>query len=116
LPQGSVATSLPLHFDPDTKLAGATGLGDQIVRSLKCPFVVSGTALQISGSVGIAVSDGPEDTFASVVERADRALYRAKNAGRDQTQVLLGLSPCIVTAAISAPSNVTPLDTMRVPA
>jgi len=103
-------------FDPDTNLDDATGLGDQIVRNLNCQFVVSGTALKISGSVGIAAWDGPADTFASVVERADRALYRAKNAGRNQAQVLLGLSPCIVPAAISAPSNVTPLHTMRVPA
>jgi diguanylate cyclase (GGDEF)-like protein len=103
-------------FDPDTKLDDATGLGDQIVRSLKCPFAVSGTALQISGSVGIAALEGPADTFASIVERADKALYRAKNAGRNQAQVLLGLSPSIVPAVISAPSNVTPLDMMRVPA
>jgi diguanylate cyclase (GGDEF)-like protein len=87
-------------FDPDTKLDDATGFGDQIVRSLKCSFVVSGTALQISGSVGIAGWDGPADTFASVLERADRALYRAKNGGRNQAQVLLGLSPCIVPAAM----------------
>jgi diguanylate cyclase (GGDEF)-like protein len=101
-------------FDPDTKLDDATGLGDQIVRSLKCPFAVSSTALQISGSVGIAALEGPADTFASIVERADKALYRAKNAGRNQAQVLLGLPPSIVPAVISTPSNVTPLDIMRV--
>jgi diguanylate cyclase (GGDEF)-like protein len=103
-------------FDPDTNLDDATGLGDQIVHNLNCQLVVSGTALQISGSAGIAAWNGPADTFASVVERADRALYRAKNAGRNQAQVLLGLSPCIVPAAIGAPSNVTPLETMRTPA
>jgi diguanylate cyclase (GGDEF)-like protein len=96
-------------FDPDTRLDDATELGNQIVRSLKVPFVVSGTALQISGSAGIAALDGPADAFASVVERADKALYRAKNAGRDQAQVLLASSPSIVPPAISAPSNMTPL-------
>jgi diguanylate cyclase len=103
-------------FDPDTRLDDATDLGNQIVRGLKCPFVVSDTALQISGSAGIAALDGPADTFASVAERADRALYRAKNAGRNQAQVLLDLSPGIVPPAINAPSNMTPLGKRRVTA
>ncbi|HEV7260927.1 MAG TPA: GGDEF domain-containing protein [Bosea sp. (in: a-proteobacteria)] len=38
-------------------------------------------ALQVSASLGIATRSSPE-TLAALVERADRALYRAKNEGR----------------------------------
>jgi diguanylate cyclase (GGDEF)-like protein len=38
-------------------------------------------ALQVSASFGIATRRGPE-TLSALVERADRALYRAKNDGR----------------------------------
>jgi predicted signal transduction protein with EAL and GGDEF domain len=54
--------------------------------------------------VGIARLEGPEDTYASIMERADRALYQAKNAGRNQAQVLVtpDLSPSIVPMATGA--------------
>ena len=35
-------------------------------------------------SVGVAVAQSPEETPQAVLVRADQALYRAKNAGRDQ--------------------------------
>lgn len=38
-------------------------------------------ALQVSASLGIAARRGPE-TLSTLIERADRALYRAKNDGR----------------------------------
>ena len=73
---------------------------------------------QISGSVGIARLEGPGDTFASIVERADKALYQAKNAGRNQVQVLVmpDLSPSIVPAAMSNSADVTLFDELGVPA
>ena len=95
-------------FDPDTELDDAITVGNQIVSSLERPFRIAGNTLQISGSVGIARLEGSADTFASIVERADKALYRAKNAGRNQAQVLVtpDLSPSIVPAAISASADV----------
>lgn len=96
-------------FDPDTELDDAIALGNQIVSSLKRPFKIAGATLQISGSVGIASLEGSGDTFASIVERADKALYRAKNAGRNQAQVLVApdLSPSIVPAVSNALADVT---------
>jgi two-component system, cell cycle response regulator len=35
-------------------------------------------------SIGIASLAGPEDTAASVLKRADQALYRAKRDGRNR--------------------------------
>jgi diguanylate cyclase (GGDEF)-like protein len=96
-------------FDPDIGLAEATALGDEIVGGLRGPFQIAGATLQISGSVGIAMLEDPADTFASIMERADRALYRAKNAGRNQAQVLLApdLAPSIMPSANRASAEVT---------
>jgi diguanylate cyclase (GGDEF)-like protein len=98
-------------FDRDTELDDAIALCNQIVSSLKCPFKIAATTLQISASVGIARFEGSGDTFASILERADKALYRAKNAGRNQAQVLVApdFSPSIVPAAITASADVTPV-------
>jgi diguanylate cyclase (GGDEF)-like protein len=93
-------------FDPDTELDDAIAVGNQVVSILTRPFRIAGTTLQISGSVGIARLEGSADTFASIVERADKALYRAKNAGRNQVLVAPDLSPSIVPAAISASADV----------
>ncbi len=38
----------------------------------------------VSVSVGVAVADGPEEPIDELIETADRALYRAKRAGRDR--------------------------------
>jgi diguanylate cyclase len=105
-------------FDPDTELDDAIALGNQIVSSLERPFKIAGATLEISGSVGIARLDGSGDTFASIVERADKALYRAKKAGRNQAQVLVApdLSPSIVPAAIRASAEVTLVGPMSVSA
>jgi len=39
---------------------------------------------EVSVSVGVAVAAGPDDAVATLIETADRALYRAKRAGRDR--------------------------------
>lgn len=38
----------------------------------------------VSVSVGVAVADGPDDAIEDLIASADRALYRAKRAGRDR--------------------------------
>jgi diguanylate cyclase (GGDEF)-like protein len=38
----------------------------------------------VSVSVGVAVADEPDEPIESLIETADRALYRAKRAGRDR--------------------------------
>lgn len=105
-------------FDPDTELAQAIAIGNQIVGSLKRPFKIAGTIVQISASVGIAKLEDTDDSFASIMGRADKALYRAKNAGRNQAQVLVApdLSPSIVPAGAGASVDVTLGGAMNVPA
>jgi diguanylate cyclase (GGDEF)-like protein len=68
-------------------LAAARIIVDRVLRALAAhPFVTAGKTLRITASAGIAEYQGPEDpdrTFA----RADAALYRAKEGGRDRLEV-----------------------------
>lgn len=77
-----------IAFDLATDLDDAFEIGNRIVANLEQPFQVSGIRLQISGSVGITASVNVDDTFSAILERADKALYQAKSAGRNQAQVL----------------------------
>jgi diguanylate cyclase (GGDEF)-like protein len=76
-----------IMFDLETSLNDAIALGDRIVGSLERPFRVGRIQLQISASVGIATSERSGASFSATLERADKALYQAKNRGRNQTQV-----------------------------
>ncbi|MDB5565018.1 MAG: putative signal transduction sensory box domain, transrane protein [Tardiphaga sp.] len=96
-------------FDPDSSLDDAEAVGDEIVRILNRPFKVADSVVQISGSVGLAAFEAPADSFTSIVARADQALYRAKNGGRNQTQVLVAsiLSPSIAPVGAAAYGTVS---------
>jgi two-component system, sensor histidine kinase LadS len=56
------------------------------IRFSETPFTFDEQTLYSSVSVGIAVVE-TSDTLESIVERADKALYRAKDKGRNQTQM-----------------------------
>jgi diguanylate cyclase (GGDEF)-like protein len=77
-----------IAFDLGTDLDDAIAVANRIVASLEQPFQVSGIPLKISCSAGITASVNVGDTFAAIIERADKALYHAKNSGRNQAQVL----------------------------
>ena len=50
------------------------------------PFVLDeeGRTLDVTVSIGIAVTEGAQDTAAKLLERADQGLYRAKRDGRNR--------------------------------
>jgi two-component system cell cycle response regulator len=43
-----------------------------------------GHPIEVTISIGVACSEGPDDTAQSVLKRADEALYEAKHAGRNR--------------------------------
>jgi diguanylate cyclase (GGDEF)-like protein/PAS domain S-box-containing protein len=65
--------------------AGSLSLGlmQQMLEAVRAPFTAGGNAITISCSAGIAVYPGDADTAELLVERADVAMYRAKEAGRN---------------------------------
>lgn len=68
----------------------ARKLGERFLKRLReQAFQFGGTSIQVTASVGVAELE-PSETAAAWLERADRALYEAKEAGRDR--LLLGSS------------------------
>lgn len=69
----------PNLADPDSCVA----LLAQMMLSLSTPFAVDGVELAVSASIGIAMY--PEDgaDFETLLKKAEMAMYRAKEAGRN---------------------------------
>ena len=64
----------------DTDLAGARVIADKLVLALAMPY--PNVLAAVSASIGIAVLSASNATVADLLERADRALYEAKKAGK----------------------------------
>jgi len=57
--------------------------------SIIAPGSAGGERVQVTVSIGVAALDiGTERTFSQLMAAADAALYRAKNCGRDQVQMI----------------------------
>lgn len=70
---------------PDTALIGAQQVAESVRREMATlAMVAGGKTIPVTVSVGIAVAGRAELGVASLIERADAALYRAKRAGRDR--------------------------------
>lgn len=73
---------------PDTPLAGVICLAERIraaIAELKCQ--IDGHQIPVTLSLGVAVRGPTHDKPDDLIAAADAALYRAKQAGRNQTWV-----------------------------
>lgn len=75
----SLAVCSPRLSDPDEALAHA----EHLRRALAEPLQVAGAHIEVRSSVGVALAEGPDDAAPALLERADTALFRAREAGRD---------------------------------
>ncbi|MGL4317573.1 MAG: diguanylate cyclase domain-containing protein [Pseudomonas sp.] len=62
----------------------ACEVADKIIDSMAEPLEVRGHALQISTSIGVALLGGQANSSETLLEKADLALYQAKQAGRNR--------------------------------
>jgi two-component system cell cycle response regulator len=72
---------------PETDMAVAAMVAERLRRRIAAePFVVQqgSRSIPVTISIGIAALRGREDSAASLLKRADQALYRAKRDGRNR--------------------------------
>jgi two-component system, cell cycle response regulator len=72
---------------PETDMAVATAVAERLRRRIASePFAIQKGArhLEVTISIGIATRSGASDDAATVLKRADQALYRAKRDGRNR--------------------------------
>lgn len=72
---------------PDTDARAASAVAERLRNIIeKTPFTVRGTgiSLNITASLGIATNSAGAETPEQLLKQADRALYEAKNGGRNR--------------------------------
>jgi len=77
---------------PETKTGNTTAVAERIRQRLEATELPCGDAcISVTASIGIAGMDEPESgdalSPAGLIERADRALYTAKNRGRNRVEM-----------------------------
>jgi diguanylate cyclase (GGDEF)-like protein len=71
---------------PDTYTDGALDVARRVVAAIAALGIPHGASPfgRVTSSIGVAqLAPGPNHTFQELLERADRALYAAKEAGRN---------------------------------
>jgi diguanylate cyclase (GGDEF)-like protein len=70
---------------PELDCDAATEVADRILRAINTvPFVKDGITLEPGISIGVAAYPADADDTASLFQRSDEALYRAKQGGRNR--------------------------------
>ncbi len=71
---------LPMIPDADA----AAVVADRILDAIRRPFALAGDEIYTTASIGIALFPDHGDSLETLLKKADIALYRAKDDGRDQ--------------------------------
>lgn len=67
----------------------AEELGDRIRKAMRSPFQIAGRDYGISISVGVTCTTDPQTTASDLMRRADLAMYKAKDGGRNRVVLYL---------------------------
>jgi diguanylate cyclase (GGDEF)-like protein len=68
---------------PDTDFENAKNLAERIRKNIKEKLIAD---LQVTISLGITSIQEKDETINDIINRADEALYKAKNSGRDRVE------------------------------
>jgi diguanylate cyclase (GGDEF)-like protein len=71
-----------------TETSGATHLADRIREHIEALDTINGKKSDVTVSLGVTTLNGKDDCQ-SLFDRADKALYQAKSAGRNRTVTML---------------------------
>ena len=83
---------------PDTRIDNTTVVAERIQERLAASrFEIGEQSISVTASIGIAGMDSPSGnemvTSSALIDRADRALYSAKNRGRNRVELWSSGSP-----------------------
>lgn len=80
---------------PETDLDGAATIAERLRATIEATDQVvaeDGRVVRFTASIGVAALDGDDRSFEAVQNRADKALYRAKEAGRNRVEFSAAVS------------------------
>lgn len=66
--------------------ASVVDAAERLIRILAQPYVFDGGAVHVTASIGITLSDGQLEHSAQLIQQADLAMFKAKQAGRNNYQ------------------------------
>ncbi|MEX2695656.1 GGDEF domain-containing protein [Rhizobium mongolense] len=73
---------------PNTEEGDASTVAEKIRHAIESEDLIVGvTAIKVTVSIGVAVVDSSGTNIRATIEAADRALYRAKTAGRNRVEL-----------------------------
>jgi two-component system cell cycle response regulator len=90
---------------PSTPADHALMVAERLCRIIGAePFEASGseTPLAITASIGVATTTNPVEAAAALLERADTALYQAKDGGRNQVRSAEALEAVVIAEPVAA--------------
>jgi diguanylate cyclase (GGDEF)-like protein len=72
---------------PGVSEQDVTDLARSVLAAVEKPLMIEGHELHVTTSIGVAISPDDGEDVDTLLRKADIALYRAKNRGRDTYQV-----------------------------
>jgi diguanylate cyclase (GGDEF)-like protein/PAS domain S-box-containing protein len=70
-----------------TDVNGALEVADRIINAISEPYEVGTQEARVTASIGVALSESPDDFPDELMHRADAAMYRAKTAEKNRFEV-----------------------------
>ena len=74
------------ELDASEAVGGAAKVAEKILAAIRQPLIIQDRELFITGSLGIAIAPHDGNDIETLLKNADSAMYRAKDAGRNQYQ------------------------------
>lgn len=68
----------------ESAMQRASDAGEKIRQALSEPYLLEGHVTEITPSIGVVLFDSLQQNADELIKQADMALYKAKDAGRDQ--------------------------------